>query len=185
MKSIVYASTSLITIIAHWLCCLLPLMAAVMGLGGSSSILKWASDYRWYLVGGQVILMSWSFYHLYFQHKADSRLKWEKATFWMLLAFSAAAWSIPHEWLMSSDQKMATAQVQRVFNARKLTLALDDETTPQMVEKSLENVDGVLQMKPLEEGVVSVRYDFRQISKDELLQQLRRKGLQLSEISYQ
>lgn len=103
----------------------------------------------------------------------------------MLLIFSIAAWSIPHEWLMSNDQKMATAQVQRVFNARKLTLALDDETTPQMVEQSLENVTGVLQLKPLNAGVISVRYDFRQISKDELLEQLRRKGLQLSEISYQ
>ncbi|OZI07076.1 hypothetical protein BWI93_16590 [Siphonobacter sp. BAB-5385] len=185
MKSIVYASTSVLTVIAHWLCCLLPLLAAVLGLSGSSSVLSWVLDYRWYLVGFQVLLMSWSFYHLYVQHQPSPRLRYERAIFWFLLVFSVVAWSIPHEWLMSNDQKMATAQVQRVFNARKVTLALSDDTTPQMLEKSLENVDGVLQLKPVQAGVISLRYDFRKINKDQLLQDLRNQGLELTEVSYQ
>ncbi|MFT4032737.1 MAG: hypothetical protein QM669_09985 [Siphonobacter sp.] len=180
MKSIVYASTSVLTIITHWLCCLLPIVAAMIGLGGSSTLLNWVLQYRYYLIGLQIVFMSWSFYHLYFQ--GHTHLKREKVVLWILLVISVVAWAIPHQWLMSQDQQIASQQVQRVFNARKVTLSFQTDKLPQQVEKELENVTGVLQFKPVESGMVSVRYDFRQISKDQLLQEFRRRGVEVAEV---
>lgn len=180
MKSLMYASTSLLTVVAHWFCCLLPIMAAVLGLGGFSSAMNWVVNYRAYLIAMQVLLMGWSFYHLYFQHTGTGkRLRWERAMLWVLVGFSVIAWAMPHQWLMSGDQQLATEQVQRVFNARKVTLSLQDRTTPREVEQSLAHLSGVLQLKPEEAGIVSVRYDFRRISKDELLNALRKRGVEV------
>ncbi|MBO9638690.1 MAG: hypothetical protein J7576_11005 [Siphonobacter aquaeclarae] len=183
MKSLMYASTSLLTVVAHWFCCLLPIAAAVLGLGGFSSAMSWVVNYRAYLIAAQVVLMGWSFYHLYFQHAGESRrARWERAMLWVLVGFSIVAWAMPHQWLMSNDQKLATAQVQRVFNARKVTLSLQDRTTPREVEQSLAHLSGVLQLKPEEAGTVSVRYDFRRISKDQLLDVLRKHGVAVEEV---
>ena len=108
MRTLTYFTSTFLTVLLHLLCCGLPLLTAVLGFGGYVSALGWVSAYRWPLAAMQALLLGWSGYQLYFRHRASAHLRTEKAFFWGLVVLSASLTALPHEWLKTDEQRLAT-----------------------------------------------------------------------------
>lgn len=182
MRTLGYFASTVLTMLVHTLCCGLPLLTALLGVGGYVSALGWVSQYRWPLAALQALLLVWSGYKLYAGRATSARLRTERAFFWGLVMLSAILTVLPHEWLKTEQQVLATAQVQRAFATRQLTLAVQTAQEA-AVQQQLRRVSGVVNAEPQpDSNNLTVRYNIQKISKDRLLTTLRQKGYEVQEV---
>jgi hypothetical protein len=180
MKTALYVSTTLLSTFIHSLCCLLPLLTALIGFGGVSS-LGWLLQYQAYIVGFQVALMAWSFYQVYAGHQqaTAAHLRREKLLLWSIAAVSVAAAVLPHSgWLRTEKQQLTAEQIQRVLTTRKLTLKIEQVSpTSQSVEQALANINGVVDSQiTYRNGSATLRYHLKETSQMLIVEALRKQG---------
>lgn len=185
MRTAIYLSTTLLTTFLHSLCCLLPLLTAIVGFGGVTS-LGWLMQYQAYLLVFQVGLLGWSFYRVYVEHgyASAAHLQREKTLLWGILLVSVVAAVLPHSTLIKTEKQQLTAEhIQRVMNTRKLLLEIKE--TPVEEQKLIEeitSIDGVVSSQvAVKEGLVSLRYSLKETNKEAILLALRQKGYEVYE----
>ncbi len=174
MKRTFYFGTTLLTTLLHSLCCVLPLLTTVLGASGTVPALAGLLPYQPYFWALQGLILLGAFYHVYSRpHRATSR-----GLVWVLALASGLFSFVPHStWFKDERQVLAQAQVERVFNTRQLTLAVNSDARPQVLKAELRTLKGVIPTQTaVRAGRVSLRYNQQLTSRTEILSELRQRG---------
>ncbi len=178
MTRLLYISSTLLAVTAHTLCCLLPLLTAMLGMGNYFGPLNWLAQHQGYVLGGQVLLLGWSFYHVYGPGR-HAHPGWGKAALWSVTVVSVGMAVLPHsEVFRSEESRLAREQMRRVRDTRRLTFVMNTSATPiETLRSTLSSLPGIVSAQTQIQGnVVSLRYRTNQTNREKLLATLRRKG---------
>lgn len=178
MTRLLYLGSTLLAILAHALCCLVPLLTAVLGMGGFLTPLNWLLQNQGWVLAGQMMLLSYSFYHVYGPGNQRHRC-WEKGALWLAAGVVVGVAVLSHSGVLRSEEsRLAREQMQRVRDTRWLTFVVK---TPARGAKTLHDELGALPgIVPTQTKIcgelVSVRYRSAQTTRSKVLSALRQKG---------
>lgn len=185
MRHVVYLGSTALAVVVHSLCCLLPLLTAVLGFGGYLDPVGWVLKNQVYFLVGQGLLLAAAFFHVY---RPDARHGFKsKAAVWAVAVLSLAAAVLPHSALFQTEtDQLARAQVERALTTGRLTFAVrNPEVSPERLRNQVNALPGVLPTQTRIAGqAVSVRYRLAQTSGREVLRTLRQQGFDVREKSF-
>lgn len=185
MRFAIYVSTTVLTTLLHSICCLLPLVTAVMGIGGFSSSLGWLMQYQPYFLVLQGGLLCWAFYRNYVHpHGSRTHILRERQLLWFIVGISAIAATLPHSGLLKTEkQQLATQQLQRIMNTRQVTFVVTDaDYSEQALRTALSQIEGVLDSQIVfKNQEVSIRFNQQITSKSLILNQIKQEGFDVKE----
>ncbi|MFN8357330.1 MAG: hypothetical protein U0Y10_22930 [Spirosomataceae bacterium] len=185
MKLAIYVSTTVLTTFLHSICCFLPLLTALMGMGGFSTSLGWLMQYQIYFLVLQVVLLGWAFYRNYRQpHGSLVHVLRERQLLWFVAGISLLAATLPHSGLLKTEQQqLATQQLQRIMNTRQLAFVVNDADYSEVqLRHTLSQIEGVVDSQiVVQNHVVSLRFNHTQTSKLLILNSIKKEGFDISE----
>lgn len=157
------------------LCCIVPVLTIVGGIGGLASSFSWVEPLRPYLIAATVLILGFAFYRAYKPQKQDEcgcapekkKFMESKKFLWGITIVSALLISFPyysHIFLPSTKQNLSYAPE----NVRKKTFSIHGmtcEACEKHVNHSFLSQDGVLKVNSnYKKGLACVTFDVTKVS---------------------
>jgi hypothetical protein len=183
MRILLYVSTTALALLVHLLCCLLPVLAIVLGAGSYFGPVAWVAQHRLWVLGTQAVLLGWGFWRAY--RSKGAAHAWERGVLWGGVVLTLAAATLPHAGAFQSEEaQLGHRQLERLMMTRRVVFQVEG-TLPNKVrlDEDLAAVEGVLLNQIRVTGyAVSVRYQWQRVSKARLFDELTRRGYRLCEL---
>ena len=182
MRHITYLGSTVLAVVVHSLCCLLPLLTTLLGFGGYLDSVGWVLKNQSYLLLGQGLLLTAAFFHVY-RPGTRHGLK-SKIGVWAVAFFSLATALVPHSILFQTEEKrLARAQIERALTTGRLTFAVrNPDFSTERLRNQVNALPGVLPTQTRIAGqAVSVRYRLKETSRHAVLHTLRQQGYRVYE----
>lgn len=173
--------TSIMLAITSSLCCIMPMLAIVGGIGGFASSLSWVEPLRPYLIVSTIIILGFAFYQAYKPKKADDcgcaveekkSFMASKKFLWIITIVSALLMSFPYysNVLLSKPEKKSI--VINRDNLQKTTLHIEGmncKACEEHVNNALLKQVGVVEAtSDYEKGLAQVKYDKTKVTTEQL-----------------
>lgn len=163
------------------LCCIMPILTIVGGIGGIASSLSWVEPLRPYLIGATAIILGFSFYQAYKPKPADDCgcVTVEKKSFmsskkflWIITIVSALLISFPYygkAFLSSPETKNVAVDKSNLMMATLYIEGMNCEACENHVNTALMKQDGVIEASTnYEKGFSTVKFDKTKITIEQL-----------------
>jgi mercuric ion transport protein len=173
--------TGIMLAITSSLCCIMPILAIVGGIGGFASSLSWVEPLRPYLIIATVLILGFAFYRAYKPQKADDCgcVVEEKKSFmaskrflWIITIVSALLMSFPYYsgiFISKPAQKNISIDKTNIAQTTLHIEGMNCEACEGHVNNALLKQDGVLEAtSDYEKGIAHVKYDKSQVSAEQL-----------------
>lgn len=173
--------TSILLAITSSLCCIMPILAIVGGIGGFASSLSWLEPLRPYLIIATVLILGFAFYQAYKPKKADDCgcAVEEKMSFlsskkflWIITIVSALLMSFPYYSHVFFSKPVKENVVVDKKNIEKATLHIEGmncKACEDHVVSALLKQNGVFEATSnYEEGTAQVEFDKTKTSTEQL-----------------
>jgi len=173
--------TSIMLAITSSLCCIIPVLAIVGGIGGFASSLSWVAPLRPYLIIATVLVLGFAFYQAYKPKKADEcgciveekmNLLTSKGFLWTITILSVLLMSFPYysgAFITTPEQKVIKVDNENLQEATLHIEGMDCKACEGHVNNALLRQDGVLEAtSDYEKGLAHVKYDKTKVSAEKL-----------------
>lgn len=184
MKASNYTFSILFLSGLHLLCCMLPWLVPIIGLGYMA---HWSSEmakYQIYLSGIQLVMIVWMLRRVLVGGPKPHLVRDGILLATLLISFGTGLNLHRGKWFQTDQEKMTSVHFERVMATRQLQLDVKKvDFTINAFKDEIGRVEGVIpsQIKA-HDSMVSLRYDFRKIDKADLIQEIRDRGYYVREI---
>ena len=186
--------TGLFAAIAASSCCMPPVIALIVGVGGGASALSWMEPFRPYLIGLAIIALCYAWY-IYLKPKeeddcgceVDQKPKWYQTKGFLIgiTLFAAISISFPYyAHIFYPDNKKEVviinqSDIQTVnFNVQGMTCAGCEES----IKHAVNELDGIVSVIPsYEKENTEVKFDKTKISKEDIEEAINSTGYKVNE----
>ncbi len=173
--------TSILLAITSSLCCIMPILAIIGGIGGFASSLSWVEPLRPYLIIATVLILGFAFYQAYKPKKADEcgcaveekkSFMASKKFLWIITIASALLMSFPYYseiFISKPTQKNISIDKTNLVQTTLHIEGMNCEACEEHVNNALLKQDGVLEAtSDYETGIAQVKYDKTKVSAEQL-----------------
>ncbi|MBI3578580.1 MAG: cation transporter [Ignavibacteriales bacterium] len=182
---------SVITAIVASLCCIGPLLVALLGVG-SIGAFTFFENYRPYFIGITVVLLGVAFYIVYRKRevpcedgtcKIEDAGKWNKLGVWSATFLAVIAIAFPYWGVALPNSPKVTAQSKAVVSLN--IEGMDCKACAVGMEGSLNNIHGVHKARiNFEKGLGIVEYDSTVVKPDVLVGRVKENGFDATIIEH-
>jgi len=185
--------TGLFAAIAASSCCMPPVIALIVGVGGGASALSWMEPFRPYLIGLAIVTIGYAWYNYLKPKKAedccevDVKPKWYQTKGFLIAItlFAAISISFPYyAHIFYPDNKkeiviINQSDIQTVnFGVQGMTCASCEES----IKHAINELDGIVSVTPsFEKENTEVKFDKTKISKEDIEEAINSTGYKVNE----
>lgn len=190
-----FAGVGVLTAIAASLCCITPVLALILGVGGMASAFSWMEPFRPYLIGFTILVLAFAWYKKLKPQTAEEIQcaceEEEKPSFWqtrkflgIVTVFAVLMMAFPYySSVFYPDNKKETP----VFDATKLVTidlkveGMTCESCNLHVAHAAQELDGVAEAKAdFTTGMAEVKFDPSKTSEDKIVESINATGYKVT-----
>ena len=183
-----WVGAGLLAAITASLCCIIPVLAVLGGLGGIASTFGFLDPLRPYLIGFTAIILGYAFYNAYKLKKEDDvecaceaekslakkNFLNSKAFLWIVTGVSILMFAFPsysYIFFPDTNNNIVLVNESNVTEAKLYIEGMTCTGCEESVNYTLRNQDGVLRaVSSYETGIADVKYDKSKVQPEQLVQ---------------
>ncbi len=183
-----WVGAGLLAAITASLCCIIPVLAVLGGLGGIASTFGFLDPLRPYLIGFTAIILGYAFYDAYKPKKEDNvecacedeeslakkNFLNSKAFLWIVTGVSILMFTFPsysYIFFPDTNNNIVLVNESNVTEAKLYIEGMTCTGCEESVNYTLRNQDGVLRaVSSYETGIADVKYDKSKVQPEQLAQ---------------
>jgi mercuric ion transport protein len=173
--------TGILLAITSSLCCIMPVLAIIGGIGGVASSLSWVEPLRPYLIVATVLILGFAFYQAYKPKKADDcgcaveekkGFMASKKFLWIITIASVLLMSFPYYsgiFFSKPEKKISAVDTNNLQVSMIHIEGMNCKACEEHVNNALLKQEGVVEAtSDYEKGLAQVKYDKTKTSVEEL-----------------
>ena len=183
-----WIGAGMLAAIAASLCCITPVLAVLVGLGGIASTFAFLDPLRPYLIGFTAIVLGYAFYNAYKQKKdgdleracddeeipAKKSFLNSKAFLWVVAGASILMFAFPtysHIFFPDTNNNIVVVNESNIIEAKLFIEGMTCIGCEESVNYALRTKEGVIRVtSSYETGIANVKYDKSKIKPEQLAQ---------------